>query len=155
MVYDIIGNLYTFPLISLSHIVSINRLTLILKIISQCDVKHIMTFPIKRITSVLKVETDMHHCSSYLTCCHTTDNVCLYLNNCSYSIYNGTCLIQQGNREMCQLVQDVWILRMYRMSEYSDCTGCLNTQIVQDVWILRFYRMSEYLDCTGCLNTQI
>jgi hypothetical protein len=37
-----IDNLYNFPLISLNDIVSINWLTLILKIISQSDVKHIM-----------------------------------------------------------------------------------------------------------------
>jgi len=44
-------------LISSSDFVGINELTLILKIIGQCDVKHIMTLPIKTITSVLKVST--------------------------------------------------------------------------------------------------
>jgi hypothetical protein len=38
----VIGNLDVFPLISPCDFVSINKLTLILKIISQCDVKHIM-----------------------------------------------------------------------------------------------------------------
>jgi hypothetical protein len=35
-----IGNLNIFPLISTGHIVSINELTLILKIICQWDIKH-------------------------------------------------------------------------------------------------------------------
>ena len=48
---------------SSSDIISINRLTLILEIIGQCDVKHMMTLPIKnysdkyRPTSALKVLT--------------------------------------------------------------------------------------------------
>jgi hypothetical protein len=37
--------------------VSINRLTLILKIISQCDVKHVIKLQIKTITSVLMILT--------------------------------------------------------------------------------------------------
>ena len=52
-----IGKLAIFPLISTSDIFSINELTLILNIIGQCDVKHIMTFPIKTITLVVKVST--------------------------------------------------------------------------------------------------
>jgi hypothetical protein len=43
--YSLIGNSYTFPMISLRKIVSINVLTLMLKIIGQCDIKHIMTLP--------------------------------------------------------------------------------------------------------------
>ena len=39
----IISNLDNFPLISQSDIFSITELTLILKTIGQCDVKHIMT----------------------------------------------------------------------------------------------------------------
>jgi hypothetical protein len=35
-----ICNLFNFPLISIRNIVSINELTLILKMIGQCDVKH-------------------------------------------------------------------------------------------------------------------
>ena len=50
-------NLYIFPLISLRGGVSINRLTLILKIISQCDVKHVIKLQIKTITSVLMILT--------------------------------------------------------------------------------------------------
>ena len=42
-------------MISASDGVCINELTL--NIISQCDVKHIMTLPIKTITAVLKVLT--------------------------------------------------------------------------------------------------
>jgi ABC-type polysaccharide/polyol phosphate transport system ATPase subunit len=41
----------------MSDIVSMNELTLILKIISQCDIKCILTFPIKTIATVLKVST--------------------------------------------------------------------------------------------------
>ena len=46
-----------FSLISQSDIVNINELTLILKIIGQCDVKCIMTILIKIIMTVLKVLT--------------------------------------------------------------------------------------------------
>jgi hypothetical protein len=49
---------YIFPLISLIDVVSINKLTLKLKMISQCEVKH-MTLPIKTITLVLKFSTYM------------------------------------------------------------------------------------------------
>ena len=55
--YSLIGNSYTFPMISLRKFVSINVLTLMLKIIGQCDIKHIMTLPTKIITLVLKVAT--------------------------------------------------------------------------------------------------
>ena len=50
---------YLFPLISPSDIVSINKPTLILKNISLCDIKHIMTLPIKTITSVFKISTNI------------------------------------------------------------------------------------------------
>ena len=49
-----IGKFDIFPLISVSDIVAMNELTLILEIIAQCDVKHIMTSPLKKIT-VLKL----------------------------------------------------------------------------------------------------
>lgn len=52
-----IGNLSIFPLILQRDIVSINRLTLIQKIIEQCDVKHIIILRIKTMTSVMKVQT--------------------------------------------------------------------------------------------------
>jgi hypothetical protein len=55
--FDLTKCLDTFPLISPSDIVSINRLTLILKTISQCDVKHIMMLQIKTIMWVLEVST--------------------------------------------------------------------------------------------------
>ena len=48
----LIGNLGIFPLISMSDIFSIKELSLIPKNISQCDIKHFMTLPIKTITSV-------------------------------------------------------------------------------------------------------
>ena len=44
---------YIFLLISLKDIFRINRWTRIQKVISQCDVKHIMTLPIKTTTSAL------------------------------------------------------------------------------------------------------
>ena len=53
----LIGNLGIFPLISMSDIFSIKELSLIPKNISQCDIKHFMTLPIKTITSVQKVTT--------------------------------------------------------------------------------------------------
>ena len=79
-----ISNLDIFSLISLSDIVSINNLTLILQIISEHDVKHIATLPIKTIMPVLKVLTNDHqyHCFSYRTRYDTSNNVCLVLHNC-------------------------------------------------------------------------
>jgi len=54
----IVQNLYIFPLISSNDIVIIKWLTVILKIIGQCDIKHIMSLPTKRIIMpVLKVST--------------------------------------------------------------------------------------------------
>ena len=44
-------------MISLNDIVRINDLTLILKIISQCDVKHIIMLPMETIMLVLKFST--------------------------------------------------------------------------------------------------
>jgi hypothetical protein len=49
-----------YPLISLSDIFSINQLILILKIIGQCDVKHVMMLPIKIITSIMNTITCFH-----------------------------------------------------------------------------------------------
>ena len=51
------GNLDIFPVITPSDIVSISKLTPILKIICQIYANHIMTSLIKTITSVLKVLT--------------------------------------------------------------------------------------------------
>ena len=81
-----IGNLVIFPVISLIDIVSINELTLVLKIIGQCDVEHIMTLLIK--TTAFFWRTPQHyHSSSNLPHCayDTSDNVCLNLQNCRYS----------------------------------------------------------------------
>jgi len=71
------------------HHVSSDKLTLILKIISQCGIKHIMTLLLKTIMSVLKVSTyiitsipciirPIGHAAIY--------DVLLYLHNCRYSI---------------------------------------------------------------------
>ena len=57
-----------------SDIVSIAELTLIQKFIGQCEIKHIKT-----ITSALKIST-------FQTLHDTSDNVCLDLQNCCYSI---------------------------------------------------------------------
>jgi len=84
--FCVIGNLDIFPLISSSYIVSINKITLILTIISQCEVKHDVTLPIKTITSILKVSTNIIS-SSYHSRYDTSDNVCLGLQNCFYSTY--------------------------------------------------------------------
>ena len=53
----ILSIIWSFSLISTTDIFIINELTLILKIIGQCDVKHIMMLPFKTITWVLKVLT--------------------------------------------------------------------------------------------------
>ena len=44
-------------MIAQTNIVNIKELTLILKIIGQCDDKHIMMLPIKTIASLMKVST--------------------------------------------------------------------------------------------------
>ena len=49
-----IGKFDIFPLISVSDIIAMNELTLILEIIAQCDVKHVMTLPLKKGT-ILKL----------------------------------------------------------------------------------------------------
>ena len=53
----IIGNLDIFHLILPSDILNINKLTVILKMISQSDIKCIMTLSMNTIASVLKVST--------------------------------------------------------------------------------------------------
>ena len=59
LLLDFIGNFDIFLLNSPNDIVIIKELTLRLKIVVQCDVKLIMTLPIKAIMSVLKVSTDI------------------------------------------------------------------------------------------------
>ena len=56
----IICNIYIFSLISPRDIFSINGITLLLKMINQCDIKHSLMLPIKTITLVLKV-LDIHY----------------------------------------------------------------------------------------------
>lgn len=51
---------------SLNDSVSINDLTMVLKIISTCEVKHVMTLPIKTITLVLNVLTYLIRLSAIL-----------------------------------------------------------------------------------------
>ena len=66
------------------HIMTLTLLT----IIGQCDIRHIMTLtlPIKDITSVLKVSTYIITSISNQPRCDTSDNVCLDLESCLYSI---------------------------------------------------------------------
>jgi hypothetical protein len=52
MYYRLFGHYFLW---SQSDIVGINALILILKIIGQCDIKHIITLPIKTRTSVLNI----------------------------------------------------------------------------------------------------
>jgi D-arabinose 1-dehydrogenase-like Zn-dependent alcohol dehydrogenase len=52
-----IGNFVICSLISGSILVSIHDITVMLKIIGQCDIKRIMTLPIKTITEVLDGRT--------------------------------------------------------------------------------------------------
>lgn len=82
-----------FPLISKSDIVSINDLTLILKIISQCDDKHFMMLQIKTITTCTFEGREMHyhkyHNSFYvLTVLLVIIIICLDLQNSCYSTYS-------------------------------------------------------------------
>lgn len=73
----------TFNLWSRSDIVSIKKLTLILKIIAQCDFKHIMTLMMKPKRSVFKVLTYIiiSTAASLMT---GSDTICLDLQNCYY-----------------------------------------------------------------------
>ena len=87
------GSSDIFPLISKSDIVSINDLTLILKIISQCDDKHFMMLQIKIITTCTFEGREMHyhkyHNSFYvLTVLLVIIIVCLDLQNSCYSTYS-------------------------------------------------------------------
>jgi len=60
----------------------VQELTLILKIIGQCD-----DVTDKNNNASLK-DLDIHyHSSSCRTCCDTSNNVCLDLQNCRYSIF--------------------------------------------------------------------
>jgi hypothetical protein len=57
LILHVFGNLCISPLISLSDIVGINKLTLLLKMFTACYVKHSLMLQIKTIMSVLKVST--------------------------------------------------------------------------------------------------
>ena len=67
LIFCFIGNLDIFPLIATSNFDSIDELTRILKIIGQCDVKH-MTFMIKN--NNLSFEGLDIHYHSYWTLCY-------------------------------------------------------------------------------------
>ena len=81
--YIFIGNLDLFPLISLSNIVIIKQQTPILKIIAQCDIKHIITLLIKTITSVLNFSILATMCVSIFI-----SAVILYMYTCCVSCTN-------------------------------------------------------------------
>ena len=80
-----------FPLISLSDIISINRLTLTVENIDQCDVTVLHFIPKKtnndKFESIV-IHSHQIHSSSYLSPCDddTNDNVCLDLQNYYYSL---------------------------------------------------------------------
>ena len=77
-----ISNLNIFPLTSLSDIVSINKLTLIQKNFSQCDVRtrYDVTDKTNNISfDDLNIHFHQYHSSTHWTCCDTSDNVCLTL----------------------------------------------------------------------------
>ena len=63
----------------------VQELTLILKIIGQCDIKHILTSLNNNNASFEDLDLN-YHSSFCLTCCDTSNNVCLDLQNCRYSI---------------------------------------------------------------------
>jgi hypothetical protein len=74
------------------------ELTLILKIIDQCDIKHILTSQTTLITPVLKISTYIITCIMARPvglACDTSYNVCLDLQNCRYSIYISAVIVQQ------------------------------------------------------------
>jgi hypothetical protein len=69
------GSITNFGHVSFD-IFSINEMTAILKIFGQCDVKHLMTYPIKTITSDLKISTYIFTVITarpYRTCCDASE----------------------------------------------------------------------------------
>ena len=90
LLLDFIGNFDIFLLNSPNDIVIIKELTLKLKIVVQCDVKLIMTLPIKAIMSVLKVSTDIIAsitASPTQRNSDTSNNVYQDLQNCCWCFY--------------------------------------------------------------------
>jgi len=85
-----IGKLDIFVFISLSDIVSMNRLAMILENICQRDVILWRLILTKTTTSDVKVAT---YIIAWIAACHirtrgdTSDNVCFDLQNCRYSRY--------------------------------------------------------------------
>jgi hypothetical protein len=88
MIGYFIGNLDIFPWITLSDIIITNKLTQMWKIIGHCEVKHIMTLPIRTITLMLKVSTNIITSSPIGLAVILSDNVSLNPYNCLYSIYS-------------------------------------------------------------------
>ena len=81
------GNLYIWPLISQSDIVTINRLTLILEFIGRCDIKHILMLQIKTIiNSVHNITNITAHCIR-LTAILVTMFVSTFITKHCYSLY--------------------------------------------------------------------
>ena len=79
VIVSIIGNLDIVLLISQDVIISNNELTLILKIITQCDIKYITDENNDISYRGLNID---YPSSSYRICCNISDNVCLYLKSC-------------------------------------------------------------------------
>jgi len=92
MIGYFISNLDIFPWITLSDIIITNKLTQMRKIIGHCEVKHIMTLPIRTITLMLKVSTNIITAGPIGLTVILSDNVCLDPHNCRYSIYMYTTL---------------------------------------------------------------
>ena len=118
-----------FPLILLSDIVSINKLTVILKNIGKCDVKHIMTLPIKRITSVLKVLTYIitnikaHPVGlSVIIVIMSVSNLCYFIHiTCSYEI-------------RCDITCLTWADEISRMCLYEIRCDIVHVFIWDQMW---------------------
>ena len=108
-----IANLCIFPLILQRDIVSINRLTLILKIIGQCvtDKNNDVSY------EGLDIHVHQYHCSSYRTSCYTSDNVLLDLLSSRYSVYLEKYLCSITRDFISQNVHE--IQRLYPMTTHS------------------------------------
>ena len=81
-----------FPKILGQLVTRMRKNWLILKIIGQCDVDHFDVTDKSNNASFEDLDRHYHHYHSLScqTCCDTSDNVCLDLQNYRYSIYNKT-----------------------------------------------------------------
>jgi hypothetical protein len=91
-----ISNLCSFPLILQRDIVSINRLTLMLKIIGQCVADKNKDVSCEG----LDIQFHQYHCSSYRTSCYTSDNVHLDHHSSRYSVYREKISQQSNNKTL-------------------------------------------------------